>query len=71
MNALKTTGILQIFLGLAIPAIYLALAVPGGNSYTDQGGLIALFPGLLIVGPSSIILLIRGIIQLIRSETHQ
>jgi chromate transport protein ChrA len=68
MNNPKVMGVVQLFLGLAIPSIFLAIALPGNDSYTDAAGLSALFPWLIVVAPSSIALLIMGVYHLIKSE---
>jgi hypothetical protein len=67
----RSGGILQIFLGLGIPAIFLAISLPGGNGYSDSAGLATLFPWLIVIAPTSILLLIRGIYQLIHDEFKQ
>jgi hypothetical protein len=64
----KLMGIVQLFLGLAIPSIFLAITLPGNDSYTDAAGISALIPWLIIVAPSSIGLLIMGVYHLIKSE---
>lgn len=71
MSNSKLLGILQIFLGIAIPGIFFAVALPGGDSYTDAGGLGALVPGLIVVAPTSVALLIIGLYRLIKSELDQ
>jgi hypothetical protein len=62
----RQTAIGLIALGLAIPSIFLAIALPGGDNYTDAGGLGALAPWLIIVAPTSLGLLARGIYKLIK-----
>lgn len=64
----RRKAFLFITLGFGIPLLFLGLAVPAGDSYTDEGALAAIFPWMFFIAPPSLVLLIAGIRKLINTE---